>query len=64
MDHDDFGLGQPKIIYVIQLNHMEHDVIAKVCQLWRILLWYCMRSDLQSTKQEIAESCPLLAPYE
>jgi hypothetical protein len=38
LDHDDFGLNQSKIINVIEINNLEHDVIAKVCQLWRIML--------------------------
>ena len=37
LDHDDFGLNQSKII-VIEGNDLEHDVIAKVYQLWRIML--------------------------
>jgi len=37
-DHDDFGLNQSKIINVIEINNLEHDVIAKVYQLWRIML--------------------------
>jgi hypothetical protein len=31
-------LNQSKIINVIEINNLEHDVIAKVCQLWRIML--------------------------
>jgi hypothetical protein len=38
LDHDDFGLNQSKIINVIAINNLEHDVIAKVSQLWRIML--------------------------
>jgi hypothetical protein len=38
LDHDDFGLNQSKIINVIEINNLEHDVIAKVYQLWRIML--------------------------
>ena len=38
LDHDDFGLNQSKIINVIEVNDLEHDVIAKVYQLWRIML--------------------------
>jgi hypothetical protein len=38
LDHDDFGLNQSKIINVIEINNLEHDVIAKVSQLWRIML--------------------------
>jgi len=39
LDHADFGLIQSKIMNVIEINILEHDVIAKVCQLWRIMLW-------------------------
>jgi len=38
LDHDEFGLNQSKFINVIEINNLEHDVIAKVCQLWRIML--------------------------
>ena len=38
-DHDDFGLNQSKIINVIEINNLEHDVITKVYQLWRMRLW-------------------------
>ena len=38
LDHDDFGLNQSKIINVIEINDLEHDVVAKVYQLWRIML--------------------------
>jgi hypothetical protein len=31
-------LNQSKIINVIEINNQEHDVIAKVSQLWRIML--------------------------
>jgi hypothetical protein len=47
LDHDDFGLNQSKIINVIEINNLEHDVIAKVSQprikfgagLCRNMLW-------------------------
>ena len=48
LDHDDFGLNQPKIMNVIDSNKLEHDVVRKPLRTFR---HHALESDSASLNQ-------------